>query len=267
MTQNFLKKKIIMSAERVLGIDVGASGIKGAIVDTRTGTLLTERVRIPTPQPSKPKAVAKTFNEIVQQFNWKGQIGCGFPSIIKKGVAYSASNIDDTWLGTNVEKLFTKESGCKVYVKNDADVAGIAEMKYGKGRKKKGTTIFITIGSGLGSAVFIDGVLLPNTELGHLFLEGKIAEQYAADSIRKKEDLSWEKWGKRFNKYLQHVEFLFSPDLIILGGGGSKRFEYYQKYIKLNCKVTPADLLNNAGTIGAACLVPASTTAKKPMTL
>lgn len=243
-----------MSDNQVLGIDIGASGIKGAIVNIETGELVTERFRIPTPKPSKPKAVAKAVNEVVEHFKWKGIIGVGFPAVIKKGIAYTASNIDKKWIGTDGEKLFSEATGCPVYLRNDADVAGLAEMKYGAGKGKKGTIILITIGSGLGSAIFTDGNLLPNSELGHLKFKGMIAEHYAADSIRKKEDLSWDVWGKRFNEYLEHLEFLFTPDLFILGGGASKKFEKYENRIKVNCNVVPAQLLNHAGIIGAATL-------------
>ena len=238
----------------ILGIDVGASGIKGAIVDIEKGVFVGERFRIPTPVPSKPKAVAKVFQEMVQHFDWKGAIGVGFPTVIANGVALTASNIDKKWIGTNVEKLFSEATGCRVYVRNDADVAGIAEMEFGAGREAKGTIMLITIGSGLGSAIFVNGMLLPNTELGHLHFKGTVAERYAADSIRKKEDLSWKEWSKRFNEYLQHLDFLFSPDLFILGGGASKKFEKYKLNLKVRCPVIPAQLLNHAGIIGAALL-------------
>lgn len=253
-----------MAENQILGIDVGASGIKGAIVNVKTGELVTERFRVPTPSPSKPKAVAKAIVEVTNHFQWKGLIGVGFPSVIQKGVAKTAANIDKKWIGTDVEKLLSTATGCPVYVRNDADVAGIAELEFGAGKGKEGTVILITIGSGLGSAVFTDGTLVPNSELGHLKFKGGIAEHYAADSIRKKEDLSWEVWGKRFNEYLQHLEFLFSPDLILLGGGSSKKFEKYKHLIKTDCSVIPAKLLNHAGIIGAACLAALNT--KKTMT-
>ena len=238
-----------------LGIDVGASGIKGAIVDVKKGMVISERFRIPTPNPSTPKAIAKAFAEVVDQFGWKNKIiGCGFPSIIKKGVAQSAANIHKSWVDTDVEKLFTNATGCQVIVKNDADLAGIGEMKSGIGKDKMGTVLFITIGTGLGSALFVEGRLVANTELGHLYMKGhnKVAEQYASDSARKRKGLSWKAWGLRFDKYLQHIEKIFSPDLIILGGGSSKKFELYKKYFSISTPVMPAELLNNAGIIGAA---------------
>ena len=253
-----------MSEKRVLGIDVGGSGIKGAIVNVTTGELLTERFRVITPKPATPKNVSKAFVEVVEHFKWKGLIGVGFPAIVKNGVVHSAANIDKKWLGTNAEELFSNATGCSVSVSNDADVAGIAEVTLGVGKDKKGTTILITIGTGLGSAIFNDGILLPNTELGHLKFKGQKAEHYAADSVRKREELSWEEWGNRFNEYLQHLDFLFSPDLIILGGGASKKFDKFKDLIKVNCPVTPAQFLNRAGIIGAASL--ASLKSKKSLT-
>lgn len=239
----------------ILGVDIGGSGIKGAIVNTEKGTLETERFRIPTPKPSTPKSVAKTFSELVDHFDWAGKVvGCGFPAIIKDGISLSASNIHEDWKGTNVEKVFTKATGCKTFVSNDADVAGLAEINFGVGKNQKGTVLLITIGTGLGSALFINGQLVPNTEFGHLYLRNqkKIAEKYAADSVRKKDGLEWDEWGKRFNEYLNHLEFLFSPDLFILGGGGSKKFDQFEQYLDLKTEVKPAVLRNNAGIIGAA---------------
>jgi len=238
----------------ILGIDVGASGIKGAPVDIKTGKLLAERYRVPTPKPAKPEAVAEGFAEIVKHFNWSGIIGCGFPAIIKKGVALSAANIDKEWIGTDAAALFKKHTGCMVYVSNDADVAGEAEMNYGMGKGVDGTVLFITIGSGLGSALFYNQELIPNTEFGHFFLKNhdEVVEKYAADSARKREDLSWEDWGKRFNEYLQMMERLFSPNLILLGGGSSKKFENFEKLITIDTPVKPASLLNHAGIIGAS---------------
>ena len=248
-----LKSKLVVG-EKVLGVDIGGSGIKGAIVNVDSGIMLTERHRIDTPQPATPKAVAKVFEDMVKHFEWKGLVGCGFPAIIKNGVANSAANIDKKWLGMNVEKLLEKSSGCKVIVKNDADVAGIAEMSLGAGKEKKGTVMFLTIGTGIGSALFINGKLVPNTEMGHLKFKGNIAEKHVADSIRKKEDLSWTEWGKRFNQYLQHLDFLFSPDLYILGGGASKKFDKFSEHLDVNCPVIPATFRNRAGIIGAASL-------------
>lgn len=236
----------------VLGIDVGGSGIKGAPVDIKKGKLLSERLRIETPQPATPKAVAKTFAELVKMHDWKGPIGCGFPAIVRHGVAHSAANIDKKWIGTDVEKLFSKVSGCPVKVMNDADAAGLAAVRYGAGKKMQGTVLMLTIGTGIGSALFIDGKLVPNTEFGHLFFKGMIAEHYAANSVRKSLELSWEEWGKRFNEYLLHIDRILSPDLVILSGGASKRFGEYQHVITSEAKIIPSAMLNNAGTVGAA---------------
>ncbi len=244
-----------MKQKEFLGIDIGGSGIKGAIVNVEKGILIGERFRIPTPQPSKPKNVSIAFTEVVRHFGWKGKaIGCGFPSVIKKGIAQTAANINKAWMGANIAEIFSEQCGCPVFVRNDADVAGIAEMQFGVGRNIKGTVLVITIGSGLGSALFRDGILVPNTELGHLYLKGhtEVVEQYAADSARKRKGLSWEAWGSRFNKFLKHIEFTLAPDLIILGGGGSKKFSNFEKYITVETEVLPAVLLNNAGIIGAA---------------
>jgi len=244
-----------MVQKEYLGVDIGASGIKGAIVDIKKGKLISDRIRIPTPKPSTPKAVAKAFAQLVKEFGWENKfIGCGFPAIVKHGVAHTAANIDKSWIGTNIEKLFSETTGCEVLVKNDADVAGIAEMMFGVGKGEKGTVVIITVGSGLGSALFINGKLLPNTEFGHFYLKGhnKVVEQYTSDGARKRQDLSWKIWGQRFDKYLQHIDLLLSPDLIVLGGGSSKKFEKYKKQITIETPVTPAELLNNAGIIGAA---------------
>ena len=243
-----------MQEEVVLGIDIGGTGIKGALIDVSTGKLLTERHRILTPQPSFPKDVAETVLQLVKHFNWKGQIGCGFPAIIKNGVAYSASNIHKSWKGLNVEELFSKVTNCPVRVVNDADAAGIAEMHFGVGKGLKGNVILITIGTGLGSALFFNGVLIPNSELGHIYLKGanKVAENYASNSTRKKENLSWSEWGKRFNNYLSHLELLFSPDLFILGGGACKKMDKFSDQLKIETKIEPATFQNAAGAIGAA---------------
>ena len=248
-----VKSKLVVG-EKILGVDIGGSGIKGAIINVDSGIMLTERHRLETPKPATPKAVARVFSELVDHFKWKGLIGCGFPAIIKNGVAHSAANVDKKWLGENVEELLGKASGCKVVVRNDADVAGIAEMAIGAGKEKKGTVMFLTIGTGIGSALFLDGQLVPNCEMGHLKFKGNIAEKYVADSIRKKEDLSWDNWGERFNEYLQHLDFLFSPDLYILGGGASKKFDKFIDKLDVGCPVIPATYRNKAGIIGAASL-------------
>jgi len=238
--------------KHILGIDIGASGIKGAVVDLETGALLNERIRIDTPSPASPKAMAKTFAELVRQHEWEGTVGCGFPSVIKNGVAGTASNISKEWIGKNVEGLLSDASGCEVSVLNDADAAGIAEMRFGLGQDEEGVVLLITIGSGLGSALFVDGQLVPNTELGQLKYKGAPVEKYASNNARKRNELSWEVWGKRFSHYLDYVIEVITPDLILLGGGVSKKFEKYEQYIDVDVPVKPASLLNNAGTVGAA---------------
>jgi polyphosphate glucokinase len=236
----------------ILGIDIGGSGIKGAPVDIKCGKLLAERHRIPTPHPSKPALVAETVKQLVEHFDWKGQIGCGFPAVICEGNVFTASNIDKSWIGTNIAELFTQATACEVHVLNDADAAGLAEMEYGGGRKQDGVVMLMTIGTGIGTALFTQRKLLPNTEFGQIILEGKIAEQYAADGVRKKLGLSWKKWSKRFNVYLAEIERLLWPDLIILGGGVSKKHEKFLHYLNSKTRIIPAQLQNNAGIIGAA---------------
>ena len=236
-----------------LGIDVGASGIKGALVNVQTGEMEGARFRVDMPQPSTPENAAAAIAGIVEHFKYEGKIGVGFPSVVKNGVAMTAANLDKTWIGANIETVISKATGCEVIALNDADAAGMAEMRYGKGKGKLGTVVLITIGTGLGSAIFTDGHLLRNTEFGHLLMKnGMIAEKYAADSVRKNEELSWKKWGKRFNEFLEHVNLYVQPSLILLGGGSSKYFDEFKDRIKIATPVEPAQLLNSAGIIGAA---------------
>jgi polyphosphate glucokinase len=237
----------------ILGVDVGGTAMKGALIDVVKGEQLTERLRLPTPQPATPEAMGKVFAEIVKAHEWTGKpVGCGFPAIVKKGVARSAANIDPSWIGTSIEETFSKAGGCPVFALNDADAAGLGSMHFGDGKDVMGVVILITIGSGLGSALFHDGVLVPNTELGHLYLGGRIAEHYASARAREKENLEWKDWGKRFNKYLRHLERIFSPDLFLLGGGGSNKFDEYASRLKLKTPVKADRLYNRAGLIGAA---------------
>lgn len=238
---------------KVLGIDFGGSGIKGAIVDTDTGKMLTERHRIITPQPATPQSVADTIQQLVKHFNYEGPIGCGFPALINNGVAMSASNIDKSWIQVNAEQLFSATTGMPVVVVNDADAAGIAELRFGAGNGAPGVVLLLTIGTGIGSALLNDGVLLPSTEFGHIEFKGDIAERYCSDAARERQQMSWEKWGKRFNKYLLYMEKLFSPSMFIIGGGVSKKMDLFQEAITVNAKVVPATLRNQAGIIGAAC--------------
>jgi len=236
----------------ILGIDIGGSGIKGAVVNTLDGQLISERHRLETPQPATPQAVAQVVRQLVAQFEWKGPIGFGFPAVIQHGVARTAANIDKLWIGTDVRYLLHEATGCSVKVINDADAAGLAESTFGAGQGRTGLILVLTVGTGIGSALINDGVLIPNTELGHLRFKGGIAEHYASDAVRRKEDLAWDKWGGRLNQYLHYVSSLFYPDLIVLGGGVSKKFHKYQEQLDLTVPVVPASLLNQAGIVGAA---------------
>ena len=236
----------------ILGIDVGGSGIKGAPVDTETGQLLGERVRIKTPENAEPQPVADVVNQVAQTFEWKGPIGVGFPAPIKSGVAIMAANIAETWVGMNVEQLLMDATGCPCKVGNDADVAGLAEMVFGAGKGRQGTVIMITLGTGIGTAIFYNGNLLPNTEFGHLEIDGQEAEADASGAARERDDLSWKKYAKRLNKYLLTMEGLFWPDLFIVGGGISKKHEKFLPLLTVRTEVVPAQLKNEAGIIGAA---------------
>ena len=236
----------------VLGIDVGGSGIKGAPVDTKTSKLLAERLRIKTPKKAEPQPVAEVVAEIAKSFDWKGPIGIGFPAPIKSGVALMAANVSEKWVGTNADDLFTKVTGCDCTMINDADAAGLAEMKFGAGKGQPGTVILVTLGTGIGSAIFYRGNLLPNTEFGHLDMNGKDAEHRASDAVRQRDNLSWKKYAKRLDKYLAQMEKLFWPDLFIIGGGISKESERYIPLLRLEAPVVPAQFLNEAGIVGAA---------------
>ena len=237
----------------VLGIDIGGSGIKGAIVDTNTGQLLTERHRIPTPKPSTPEAVAEVVKEMVDHFEWKDKVGCSFPTTIVNGKCIHTGNLSKHWLNVKVNKLFRKTCRVPFYVSNDADLAGVAEMTHGAGKGEKGVTIMITIGTGIGSGLFYKGKLIPNLEIGKmLHTNGKIIEFHTADSVRKKKDLSLAEWAKRFDFLLEYAKLVFSPSLIILGGGISKRFDEFEKYLLTDIRVKVAKFRNNAGIIGAA---------------
>lgn len=240
---------------KVLGIDVGGSGIKGAPIDTKKGVLLAPKIRIRTPKGARPKPVAKVVARIAKHFDWQGPIGCGFPAAVQHGVARTAANIHDDWIGTDIAALFNQTTGCPVAVINDADAAGLAEMAFGAGAGRKGVVLIVTIGTGLGTSLFTDGVLLPNTEMGHIEIDCEDAELNASDAARKRDDLSWTKWAKRFDLYLTSLEKLVWPDLIILGGGASKRHKLFFPYLTVQAEVVPAANLNEAGIIGAALAV------------
>jgi polyphosphate glucokinase len=238
----------------ILGIDIGGSGIKGAPVDLSTGSLTAGRFRTNTPKPATPASVAGAVKELADHFSWTGPIGCAFPARIAHGVAQTASNIDKSWIGTNVEKVISERMRCPVSVLNDADAACVGEHRFGAARGTSGLLMLITIGTGIGSALLIDGTLVPNTELGHLRMNGTIAEDFASDRIRKKADLSWKQWAGRFQEYLDYVEFLFAPDVILLGGGISKekKRDQYFHLLTTRARLLPTSLENNAGIIGAA---------------
>lgn len=238
---------------KILGIDIGGSGIKGAIVDTLTGEIVEERFRIQTPQPATPKAVAAAILKLKDHFDYSGPIGCGFPALMLHGVAKSASNIDATWVNINVEKLFSETVGQPVFVINDADAAGIGEAEFGAAKDIKGVVFLITVGTGIGTAIITDGTLLPNTELGHMQLpNGMKAEHFCSDAVRERLDLSWKKWAFRFSEYLNNLNFLFSPDVFVIGGGASKKFAKYNNHLPTAFTIVPATLKNMAGIIGAA---------------
>jgi polyphosphate glucokinase len=236
----------------ILGIDIGGSGIKGAPVDTEQGTMLSDRYRIPTPPGAGPQDLAEVVGRIAGHFEWKGPIGAGFPAVIQGGIARTAANVDKAWIGTHAEDLFSKATGCPVRVLNDADVAGIGEMRFGAGRGQPGVVFIITIGTGLGTALFTNGVLVPNTELGHIEMDCQDAEWQAADSARQREGLKWREWAVRFDRYLNKLHSLSWPDLFILGGGASKKMEKFEDILTVPTKLVPAQLLNGAGIIGAA---------------
>ena len=239
------------------GIDIGGSGIKGAPVDLVAGEFADERLRIPTPQPSTPSAVADVVTRIVGEFGaaaGKLPVGVTFPAVIQHGVARTAANVDQSWIGTDVDALFTERLGRPVHVVNDADAAGVAEARFGAARGTHGTVFVATLGTGIGSALLIDGRLVPNTELGHLEIDGYDAETRAADSARDREDLSWEKWALRLQRYFGVIEDLFWPDLIVVGGGVSKKSDRFLPLLHLRAPIVPAQLRNDAGIIGAASL-------------
>jgi polyphosphate glucokinase len=235
-----------------LGIDIGGSGIKGAPVDVETGALTLERHRFDTPQPATLESVADVVGRMIEHFDWKDPVGVTFPGVVKKGNILSAAHLDKSWIGTNGEILFSERSGCPVVVLNDADAAGLAEMTFGAGKDRGGVVILLTLGTGIGSAIFIDGVLLPNTEFGHMEIRGKDAEERASARIRKEKSLGWKKWSVHINEFLSRMDALFSPDLYIIGGGVSRRHDKFFKYLKSGTEIVPARMRNHAGIIGAA---------------
>jgi polyphosphate glucokinase len=238
---------------QVFGIDIGGTGIKGAPIDVGGGKLTADRRKLPTPQPAKPDAVAEVVSELVKSFDWTGAIGLTFPGVVADGEIRTAANLDSDWIGVNARELFGRATGQLVTVINDADAAGVAEMKFGAGVGKKGTVLMLTLGTGIGSALFIDGVLVPNTEFGHIEIRGKDAEKRASERAREEHDLDWEHWAGRVDEYMSHLEALLWPDLFIVGGGVSRKSDKFLPLLeKLRATVVPAAMLNDAGIVGAA---------------
>ena len=240
-----------MPLMKVLGIDIGGSAVKGAPVETKTGKLLAERFRIETPTNLSPAQMADAIAELAQQFNWRGPIGIGFPGVVHGSTILTAANLDKRFVGCDAGKLFAHSTGCKVRVTNDAAAAGIAEMRFGAGKHFSGKALLLTLGTGVGSALFFRGVLYP-CELGHLPWKGKSAEKYVAASVKHEKDLSWHEWGRALGKYIKIVERILWPELIIIGGGVSAKHDKFFKYIKSHAKLVPAEFLNEAGIVGAA---------------
>jgi polyphosphate glucokinase len=239
---------------RGLGVDIGGSGVKGAPVDLDTGALAGERVRLPTPQPSTPDAVVKAVAEIVDSFGWTGPLGVTVPAVVTHGVTRTAANIDSSWIGAEAEALLRETTGRDVTLVNDADAAGYAEARFGAAREHHGTVLVTTLGTGIGTALIVDGRLIPNTELGHIEIDGVDAEHRASEAARDRENLSWEKWATRLQRYYRTLEKLFWPDLFVVGGGVSRKADKFLPLLDLKTPIVPATLRNQAGIVGAALL-------------
>lgn len=243
--------------QQVLGIDVGATGIKGNIVDLESGEFLSERKKLPTPYPSTPEQVIQTIQALVNHFDWKGKpVGIGFPSMIRDGMTYSACNIHHSWVKFPVVTFFENALKAQVGILNDADAAGLAEMQYGRGKSCTGMTLFLTLGTGIGSALFREKTLFPNIELGHLKWKDRVIEKYMSNKVREINYQSWESWGSELARGLDYLCFISNPNQIIIGGGISKKFHHFEEYLQdLPCPVYPASLQNDAGILGAALTV------------
>ena len=237
---------------KVLGIDIGGSALKGALVDVRTGRLTTERLKVETPVVLTPQAMAGVVKQIAEHFKWRGRIGVGFPGVVQGPCTLTSSNLHKKFIGLNTEKIFSDATGCPVALVNDEDAAGVAEMKFGTGRNVQGTVLLLTLGTGVGSALFYRGVLFPNSELGHLPIRGRSAERFISSSARKRRGLSWKAWGTELGAYLRTLETLLSPELIIIGGGVSAKSEKFFKYAKCRAPKATAAAYNAAGIVGAA---------------
>lgn len=247
-----------MATDHGIGIDIGGTGIKGAVVDLRTGELVTERFKVRTPEGGRPDDILHATEEVLadidQRMGGKLPLGVCFPAVVKHGRTLSAANVSDEWIGLDAEQRFEEALGREIHFINDADAAGYAELRYGAAAGVDGLVILTTLGTGIGSALIYNGVLVPNSELGHLEIDGHDAERRAAYSAMERESLSWEKWAKRLQRYYSHLEFLFSPDLFIVGGGVSKQYEQYLPLLDLNTPIVPAVHRNNAGILGSAAL-------------
>jgi len=236
----------------VLGIDIGGTGVKAAPVDVATGRLLAERVKLPTPSPAVPDQVAQVIGQLIDHFGWSGPVGITFPGVVSGGIIRTAANLDRAWIGIDAVRFFGDATRQPVTVLNDADAAGLAEMRFGSGKGQQGTVLMLTFGTGIGSALFYNDVLVPNTEFGHIEIHGKDAEARASERAREVGDLSWEKWADRVDTYLDKMEALLSPDLFIIGGGISKKSDKFLPRLTLHARVVPAALHNDAGIVGAA---------------
>lgn len=244
--------------KKVLGIDIGGSGVKGAIVDIKTGKFLTDRLRVPTPKPYSLEGLLDAIDEIIKTFNWNGVVGCGFPGVVRQQIIETALNLGSPFYGVNLAEEIGRRSACNAWVINDADAAGIGEMRFGAGKSQNGSVLMLTVGTGIGSALFTNGNLVPNLEFGSIKMKDKksgkmvLAETLCSDAARKRLDLKWEVWAERFNKYLNYIQSLINPDLIILGGGISSKPEKFFDYLDVKCDLVLASLENRAGIAGAA---------------
>ncbi len=237
---------------QILGIDIGGTGIKAAPVDTTKGTLLTERIKVETPRPARPEPVAAVVARHVKNFKWTGPVGIAFPGVVVNGVTMTAANLDPAWVGLDTRALFDKAADASTSLVNDADAAGLAEMRFGAGVGHQGTVLMLTFGTGIGSALFRDGILVPNSEFGHIEIRGRDAEKRASERAKELHDLSWGKWAGRVDEYLRHVEALTAPDLIIIGGGISRKADKFLPLLSsLRATVVPAAMQNDAGIVGA----------------
>ena len=240
-----------------LGIDIGGTGVKAAVVNTETGEMVSEKHRLLTPKPATPESVAEVSRQLAETLEWTGLVGIGFPGVVQKGFIRTAANLDKSWIDIDGDKVFTGIVGCDVSMINYADAAGLAEVRFGAGKGVAGTVIVLTLGTGIGSAIFSDGKLLSNTEFGHMQMGKKIAEHRASSRAKEENDLSFKKWGHQVEKVLLEMEKLFWPDLFILGGGISKDFDKFEEYLsKVRTKVVPAEMENEAGIVGAAMACP-----------